>query len=71
MYKVIRMFSDLLDGGHVYKPGDIFPRDGTEVTEDRINELSTAKNRRGKPLIQEAAEEAKPKPTRKRVKRND
>lgn len=63
------MFSDLQDGGHVYRAGDVFPRDGMDVSKERLAELSSANNRRGKPLIAEVADE-KPKPTRKRVKKD-
>lgn len=52
MYRVIKMFSDLQDKEHVYHTGDSFPRDGLTVSADRINELATARNRRGMPLIE-------------------
>lgn len=73
MYKVIHMFRDIADGDHIYCPGDTFPRDGIEVTETRLTELSTDDNRRGKPLIVEVPEAnaEKPKTTRKRVKKDD
>ena len=74
MFKVIHMFRDLTDGGHIYCPGDTFPRAGIEATEERLAELSTADNRRGKPLIAEMPEAEiteKPKATRKRVKKDD
>ena len=53
MYKVIKYFEDLKDNRHPYKVGDIFPRNGLEVSESRIDELSRDKNRRGEPLIVE------------------
>lgn len=59
MYKVIESFADIQDNRHVYKAGDSFPRGGVIVSEERIAELSSDKNRRGKPLI-EKAEEKKP-----------
>lgn len=49
--KVISIFRDLQDNGHIYRPGDKFPRDGVSVSDERIMELSTANNARGKPLI--------------------
>lgn len=52
MYKVIKSFSDLQDNGFVYKAGDIFPRLGKEVTENRLKELSSKKNKRGEKLIE-------------------
>jgi hypothetical protein len=52
MYKVIKSFSDLQDNGFVYKAGDIFPRLGKEVTENRLKELSSKENKRGEKLIE-------------------
>lgn len=51
MYKVIEPFVDLQDDHHRYAMGDIFPRSGHDVSEERINELCTGKNRRNKVLI--------------------
>lgn len=51
MYKAIVRFTDLQDGGFKYNPGDLFPREGLEVTPERIKELSTKANRRGVPVI--------------------
>lgn len=55
MYKVIKYFIDLKDGHHQYNIGDAFPFDGKEVSAQRIEELSTAKNRQGVPLIEKVA----------------
>lgn len=46
MYKVIERFEDAQDNGHEYQVGDIYPRDGLEVSEERFTELSTINNRR-------------------------
>ncbi|HDA2179614.1 Rho termination protein [Staphylococcus aureus] len=46
MYKVIERFEDAQDNGHEYQVGDIYPRDGLEVSEERFAELSTTNNRR-------------------------
>ena len=51
MYKVINAFTDLHDGNTVYHSGDIYPRKGASVTDERIAELSTSANRLGYPLI--------------------
>ena len=51
-YKVINYFEDLQDFNHPYKVGDVFPRLGMKVSESRLLELSTSKNRRKKPLIE-------------------
>lgn len=50
-YKVIRYFTDLQDFNHPYHVGDIFPRAGMKVSEKRLDELSTNKNKQGIPLI--------------------
>ncbi|MBR2654677.1 MAG: hypothetical protein IKD59_09035 [Lachnospiraceae bacterium] len=57
MYKVLSYFTDLQDGGHPYHEGDAYPREGLEVSEERLIELSTAANRRKKPLIEFIAED--------------
>lgn len=51
MYKCIVRFKDLQDDSYVYNVGDVFPRVGYEVTDERIAELASNKNRRGLPLI--------------------
>lgn len=56
MYKVIKMFTDLQDNSFKYNAGDIFPRKGLDVSDERIEELSTDKNRRHIPLIEEIKE---------------
>lgn len=57
MYKVIRFFTDLQDNAHAYNVGDEFPHKGITVSPERLNELSTGKNRRGTPLIEEVIED--------------
>lgn len=52
MYKVIAHFKDLQDNNYEYNPGDTFPRTGYEASKERIDELSTDKNRRHKPVIE-------------------
>lgn len=59
MYTVIAAFRDAQDGGHIYHPGDTFPRDGVAATPERFAELAGTANRTGRPLIR-AAEEKKP-----------
>lgn len=60
MYKVIKSFNDLQDNHHNYNPGDVFPREGLVVSEERIASLSTDKNRIGTPFI-EFVEDPEPK----------
>ena len=57
MYKVIEYFTDLQDKSHKYYAGDEFPREGLTVSAERLEELSTDKNRRGIPLIEKVEEE--------------
>lgn len=64
MYKVIKFFVDLQDNNHPYDVGYPFPREGVEVTPERIAELSSKNNKRGEPLI----EEVKAKPRTKKKK---
>lgn len=52
MYKVLAYFTDLQDNNHPYDEGDIFPRDGLTVSEARLEELSSTRNRRGIRLIE-------------------
>ncbi len=56
-YKVIHYFEDLQDFSHPYKVGDIFPRLGLKVSQERLDELSSNKNRQKKPLIQKIEDE--------------
>ena len=53
MYRVKTFFTDLQDNNFAYNEGDIFPRDGKEVTPERIKELSSDANLRGISLIEE------------------
>lgn len=65
MYKVIKHFHDLQDSVstksgtiyHEYKVGDVFPREGKKVDENRLKELVGKDNKRGVPLIKEVKEE--------------
>lgn len=56
MYKVIKLFADLHDNDHVYQPGDVFPREGIMVSEERFAELAGYKNKQGVPLIEKVEE---------------
>lgn len=50
-YIVIEQFADLLDNGHVYHPGNTFPRDGVTVKKNRLQELASDENKLHRPLI--------------------
>lgn len=60
MYKVIKYFTDLQDKNHPYNVGNIFPREGMEVTEERLAELTGSENKQGVPLIEKVVEEKAP-----------
>lgn len=51
MYEVILFFTDLQDNEYPYNPRDIFPREGMEVTKERLAELSGSNNKQHKQLI--------------------
>ncbi|AMG20709.1 Rho termination factor N-terminal domain-containing protein [Staphylococcus saprophyticus] len=55
-YEVIKYFTDLQDNDYEYNVGDIFPRDGLRVTDERLKELSTDENRQQIPLIKPISE---------------
>lgn len=58
-YKVIRYFTDLQDNNYPYNAGDIFPREGLEVSKERIEELAGRDNKQGAPLIRKIEEPKK------------
>lgn len=51
MYKVIKHFIDLHDNDHSYNEGDIFPREGVDVSEERLKELAGSDNKQHTPLL--------------------
>ena len=61
MYKVIKYFNDLQDDNHPYNVGDDYPREGLKVTKERIEELSSDRNKRKAPLIEIATSQEEPK----------
>ena len=69
MYKVIKFFTDLQDNGFAYNVGDIFPREGVTISDDRLKELSGSDNLQKQPLIEKVAEPAK-KPAKKATKKS-
>jgi hypothetical protein len=74
MYRVIEYFEDLQDNGQPYNVGDVFPKGDKKVTEERLNELATDKNRRRIPLIKKVEEPKVEKPkkvTKKAVKETE
>lgn len=69
MFTVIKSFTDLQDNDYLYLEGDTYPRDGFEVSEERLAELSTTANRRGEPLVENVEELKEEKPKSKPRKR--
>ena len=65
-YKVLRFFNDLQDDNYYYETGSTYPRDGLTPSQERINELASAENKQGIPLIETIVEQ--PKTTKKRGK---
>ena len=43
-YEVIRYFTDAQDNEYAYHEGDTYPRDGLNVSEQRINDLMSGNN---------------------------
>lgn len=54
---VYSRFKDLKDNNHIYRKGEIYPREGLELTKERIKELSSKKNKIGEVLIKKVNEE--------------
>lgn len=50
-YLVIDSFKDAQDNKYQYRAGDTYPRSGLNPSDERIKELSTTNNRRGKVFI--------------------
>ena len=80
MFKALEYFTDLLDGEYAYNVGDVYPREGYTPSPERIEELSTDKNVRKRPVIaadepettasaEEAEEQAEPEKETKPNKR--
>lgn len=61
MYKVIKSFIDLQDERYLYKVGDVYPREGYTPTDERIEELSSDKNKQGVELIKKVNSRRKKK----------
>ena len=59
-YKVIYRFKDLQDLNHVYEVGDEYPRLGASPNQARIEELTSSKNKIGRPLIKIKSNSAMP-----------
>lgn len=60
MYKVVKYFTDLQDNSRPYNVGDVYPRKGLTVSDERIAELASSSNKQNTPLIAEVKPKAKP-----------
>lgn len=65
-YKVLRFFNDLQDSEYYYETGSVYPRDGLNPSQNRIDELASAENKQGIPLIEEIKATEQPKSNGKR-----
>lgn len=63
MYRVVKPFFDRKDENRGYLVGDLYPRQGLTVSEKRLEELASSKNRLGVPLIEKLAEKPAPEKT--------
>ncbi|WP_426429071.1 Rho termination factor N-terminal domain-containing protein [Staphylococcus equorum] len=52
IFKAIRAFKDLQDSNRIYNVGDVFPREGKEVSRERLTDLSTDNNLQKQPVIE-------------------
>lgn len=57
MYTVTEYFEDIADNRHKYYVGDTYPRNGVTVSEARLAELSSDRNKRKRPVIAAVAED--------------
>ena len=71
MFKVVKRFYDLKDNNHAYYEGDIYPHNKSKVSEKRIAELSSNKNKIGVPLIEEIPEKPSKKANKKAVEETE
>ncbi len=51
-YRVLIDFKDLCDGEYLYREGDVYPREGSTPTKERIEYLKSDKNNFKQPIIE-------------------
>ena len=49
-----------VEDGHEYAAGEVFPHDGREINDERLDELASSENMIGRPVIA-VTEEEEPK----------
>lgn len=55
-FLVITPFVDLEDGHYMYRKGDIYPREGLNVSDERIMQLLSNQNKAHKSFLERVAE---------------
>lgn len=55
-YRAVESFKDLLDNGYRYRVGDEYPHSGYTPSDERINELLSSNNKRGRAVIEKVEE---------------
>lgn len=55
-YVALVYFEDNQDDKTAYEVGTLFPREGVEVSDERLEKLSTSNNAQGRPVIAELKE---------------
>ncbi len=53
MYKALVLFRDTWDEGHIYQPGEAYPREGYTPSKERVELLLSDRNKQGRPVIAE------------------
>lgn len=56
-FLVIAPFVDLEDEHHIYRKGDIYPRAGLNVSDERIMQLLSTQNKARKSFLERVAEQ--------------
>lgn len=56
-FLVVTPFVDLKDGHHIYRKGDIYPRAGLNVSDERIMQLLSTQNKAHKSFLERVAEQ--------------
>ena len=69
-YVAIRDFADLQDNKRLYRAGEAYPREGLEVSEQRLAELSSSQNKAGFCVIKAVEEQNGEIPIRKPTQAN-
>ena len=59
-YKVINRFEEKEHGGHVYKPGDVYPAEGKKLTKARAEFLMKRHEEYNVAFLEEMEEPKKP-----------